>query len=280
MHLFLGRSGDDFQEIQLFLARFSEIRNFEMTTPHGSDGVVIKTLWESKGGFVSIDREDFGENQKKALRTIWNPDYMAKLEKREDQWYLLAYYDKESEFHRLNNGTDHFLNIFYPVTKQLLNTENIKKVVRISPDEVEYYFSPESEFFTATGGRDKVAVKYAEIDGEVLPVSIEFWVQIEKNKAAKKQTAIKYSKSGLFPIEIEQEFRQAELGINNVHRSKISLINPNDFRSKNDCYLSGYGLVEPQGFSRGLGWTSWLWIFIGIAISSRLLWQYYSSRRK
>jgi hypothetical protein len=277
---FLGPLGDDFYEIQRFLAKFSEIRNFEMTTPHGSDGVVTMTLWESHGGFVSVQREDFGETQKTEIRTIWNARYMAKLEKKEDQWYLLTFHDTESEFHRLNKGTDHLLNVFYPLTKQLLNSENIKNVVRISPDKVEYYFSPESDFFTATGGRDKVAVKYAEIDGELLPVSIEFWVEIEKNKVAKKLTTIKYSKSALFPLEIEQEFRQAELGINSVTNSTISLINPNEFRSKNDCYLSGYGLVEPKGFSQGLSWASWLWILIAIVISSRFLFLFFTSRKK
>jgi hypothetical protein len=277
--VFLGQSGDDFKEVQQFVARFSEIKDFEVTD-HGRDGVVTQTFWQSDGGYVTATREKSGENREIERRGIFNPNYMANLENRGEQWILSSFYDGESKDYKTYNGRDRFLiSIFGPLIPELLNPENIKKVVRNSPGEVEYYVSPESEFFIPISGCDRVTVKYAEIDNEFLPISIEYWIGFGQNKAAKQLITVRYSTPGLLPIEAESLLSQVELGINDSVRSKISLINPDNFRSEKDCYLSGYGLGEPKGLSRRLSWTAWLWIFIAIVIASKLVWHRFLQKK-
>lgn len=271
--VFLGQFGDDFDEVQRFIARFSEIKNFEVTN-HGPDGVETQTSWQSDGGYVTATRKKSRENREIEYRGIFNQNYMARLENRGEQWILSSFYDRESNDYKMFNGKDGLLiSTFGPLIPELLNPENIGQVVRNSPGVVEYFVSPKSEFFIPISGCDRVTVKYAEIDSEFLPISIEYWIGFGQNKAAKQLITVTYSKPGLLPVETESLLSHVEMGINVSVRSKISLINPNDFRSEKDCYLSGYGLGEPKGLSRRLGWTTWLWIFIGIAIASRLVWQ-------
>jgi len=277
-------SGDDFREIERFRNRFSMINNFQTMATGQNGEVVFLTYLRSKNGHL-FSQLEVGESHESERRSMWNPHYLANVEKRDGQWYLSSFYDNKTEAHKSESQTHllFFAAVFPPKLIELLNPEEIERVVKVSPHEIEYYISPESEFFIPIKGCEKVTIKYAQIGKDFLPVSVEVWVDFGSNgshKPAKFLTTVNYSDPGLLPTRVEQRTIQADLGFNNFFSFDISSIDPNDFPWKNDCYLSAYGLAEPKGFSRRLGWSAWFVVLIAIAISLRFLWHLYSNNSK
>lgn len=276
--------GDDFREIERFQNRFSLINNFQ-TRASGQNGeVVFLTYIRSKNGHL-FSQLEVGESHESERRSMWNPHYLANVEKRDGQWHLSSVYDNKSEAHRSESRAHllFFTTVFPPKLIELLNPKEIERVVKVSPHEIEYYISPDSKFFIPIKGCEKVTIKYAQIGKDFLPVSVEAWVDFGSSgshKPAKYVTTVNYSDPELLPVKVEQRNTQAELGVDVFFDFEISSINPNDFPWKNDCYLSAYGLPEPKGFSRRLSWTAWLAILIVIAISLRFLWHLYSKNSK
>lgn len=278
-------SADDFRELQRFVARLADTKNFEMVASDG-DRVSIGTVWQSKDGYVLYNRiqENSDQDISEEFRRIFNPFYLANLTKENGRWQLVLLYDHEHDAHKLNSGPGgENLLLGYGISPRLsalLNPNNFRDAVKVSEEEIEYFISPESEFFSPLKGCDKVTIRYAKINNELLPVSIESWTEFQKNKPGKELVELYYPTGNPFPIEVTRVLSQTELGLNMVEKSTISLIDPKDFRFKNDNYLSGYDLPEFRGVTQRLGWVSWLWIAIAIAISSRLIWYFISNKKR